>query len=90
MPRIPRSRLQRERMARFFTAREIADTVKIDVSAMSCFEGVTRVPSLLMAFRLAKLYGCTVDELFREHAAKFDPEWFGSEQDQDQAPASGQ
>lgn len=58
-----RFKFYRERMK--FTQDDVALTLGIDRSSVAKWETGKALPRGLLLFRVAELYGCTVDELLR-------------------------
>lgn len=48
------------------TQRKVAQTLGVHVLTVSRWETGTRMPSVEKFIELARLYGCTVDELIKE------------------------
>ena len=48
------------------TQREVAEEIGVDQSAVSLWETGKTLPRASLLVKLAKLYGCTVDDLLKE------------------------
>ena len=51
------------------TQNEVALLINVDRSAIAKWETGVCMPRLTNLFKLAKLYGCTVDDLMKERSA---------------------
>lgn len=63
-PTTPGERVRLLRMQRFVTTAQFAAQVGISVNTLINIEGDHVVPSLPIAFKVARLLGVTVDELY--------------------------
>lgn len=55
-----------KRVAVKLSQQQVAETLGIDQSAVSLWEQGKTAPRAALLPKLAKLYGCTIDELLRE------------------------
>ena len=64
------NKLKERRVNANLTQANVAKELAIDQTAVSQWETGACMPRLTNLFKLAKLYGCTVDELVKEEQAE--------------------
>ena len=64
--------LRRLRTARSMTQEQTAQALDISPQTVSRWECGTTAPDISMLPRLARLYGVTIDDLYRESAVAYD------------------
>ena len=60
------NRIAEYRKRKGFSQKDLADEMNVTESAISLWESDSRKPKLDRAIELAKILGCTIDELFEE------------------------
>lgn len=58
------NRLEEFRLSRGWTQQELADRVEVSRQTIISLEGGRYNPSILLAFRLARLFGLQIEDLF--------------------------
>lgn len=58
------NRLEEFRLGRGWTQQELADRVEVSRQTIISLEGGRYNPSILLAFRLARLFGLQIEDLF--------------------------
>lgn len=56
-------KLRRYRESKGLTQTEVAESLGLDQSAIAKYESDASIPNMVLGFRIAKLYGTTVEEL---------------------------
>ncbi len=56
-------KLRRYRENKGLTQTEVAESLGLDQSAIAKYESDASIPNMVLGFRIAKLYGVTVEEL---------------------------
>lgn len=59
-----KNRLEEFRLSRGWTQQELADRVEVSRQTIISLEGGRYNPSILLAFRLARLFGLQIEDLF--------------------------
>jgi len=59
------NRVREKRLALGMTQGDLADRVGVSRQSINSIERERYIPSLPLALRFARVFGCTVDELFR-------------------------
>ena len=62
-----RNRLKQHRLVRNMTQQELATVTEVSRQSIISIEKGKYVPSLPLALRLAKVFACSVEDLFRLH-----------------------
>lgn len=60
-------KLRHYREAHGLTQTEVAEMLGLDQSSIAKYEGDSTFPNIIVGYRLAKLYGVTVEELATAH-----------------------
>lgn len=64
MPSTIQNRVKELRMARGWTQEELAKAVGVSRQSINSIERERYVPSLLLALTFARVFGCSIDEIF--------------------------
>jgi putative transcriptional regulator len=59
-----KNRLEEERLRRGWTQQELADRVEVSRQTVISLERGRYNPSIVLAFKLARLLGCRIEDLF--------------------------
>ena len=64
--------LKKFRMAKSMTQEEVSNFLGVNAQTVSRWECATTLPDVLMLPRIAKLYGITIDDLYKKHSVAYD------------------